>query len=39
MDFDFPANHRVKLIESEKKNKPIELARELKKKTQTNCGT
>ena len=32
--FVFPANHRVKSKESEKKDKYLDLARELK-----NCGT
>ena len=31
MDFTIPADHRVKLKESEKRNKYIYLARELKK--------
>ena len=31
MDFTIPANHRVKLKESEKKNKYLNLVRELKK--------
>ena len=31
MDFAVPANHRIKLKESEKKNKYLDLARELKK--------
>ena len=31
MDFAVPADHRVKLKESEKKNKYLDLARELKK--------
>ena len=31
MDFTIPANHRVKLKESEKKDKYLDLARELKK--------
>ena len=31
VDFAVPANHRVKLKESEKKNKYLDLARELKK--------
>ena len=33
MDFAVPADHRVKLKESEKRDKYLELARELKKKT------
>ena len=32
-NFTVPANHRVKLKESEKKNKYLDLARELKKNT------
>ncbi len=32
MDFAVPADHRVKLKESEKKDKDLDLARELKKK-------
>ena len=35
VDFAVPADHRVKLKESEKKNRYLNLARELKK----NCGT
>ena len=31
VDFAVPANHKVKLKESEKKNKYLDLARELKK--------
>ena len=31
MNFAVPANHRIKLKESEKKNKYLDLARELKK--------
>ena len=31
MDFAVPADHRVKLNESEKKDKKLDLARELKK--------
>ena len=31
MDFAVPANHRVKLKESEKKDKYLDLTRELKK--------
>ena len=31
MDFSVPADHRVKLKESEKKDKHLDLARELKK--------
>ena len=31
MDFDVPANHKVKLKEGEKKDKCLDLARELKK--------
>ena len=31
MDFAVPANHKVKLKESEKKDKYLDLARELKK--------
>ena len=31
VDFDLPANHRVKLKESEKRDKYLDLARELKK--------
>ena len=31
MDFAVPADHRVKLKESEKRNKYLDLARELKK--------
>ena len=31
MDFDVPAGHRIKLKESEKKDKYLDLARELKK--------
>ena len=31
MDFAVPANHRIKLKESEKKDKYLDLARELKK--------
>ena len=38
VDFAVPADHRIKLKESEKKDKYIDLARELKKK-QKNCGT
>ena len=34
VDFTIPADHRVKLKESEKKAKYLDLARELK-----NCGT
>ena len=34
MDFAVPAEHRVKLKESEKKDKYLDLSRELK-----NCGT
>ena len=30
-DFVFPANHRIKLKECEKKDKYLDLARELKK--------
>ena len=33
MDFAVPADHRVKLKESEKKNKYLDLSRRLKKKT------
>ena len=32
MDFGLPADHRVKLKESEKKDKFLDIARELKKK-------
>ena len=32
MDFAVPADHRIKLKESEKKDKYIDVARELKKK-------
>ena len=32
MDFAVPAHHRVKLKESEKRDKYLDLARELKKK-------
>ena len=32
VDFAVPADHRIKLKESEKKDKYLELARELKKK-------
>ena len=32
MDFTVPADHKVKLKESEKKNKYLDLARKLKKK-------
>ena len=35
VDFAVPADHRIKLNESEKKDKYLDLARELKKK----CGT
>ena len=35
MDFAVPADHRGKLKESEKNDKYLEFARELKK----NCGT
>ena len=45
MDFAVPAEPRVKLKESEKRNKYVDLARELKKKTMedesygdTNCN-
>ena len=31
MDFAVPANHRIKLMENEKKAKYLDLARELKK--------
>ena len=31
MDFDVPADHRLKLKESEKKDKHLDLVRELKK--------
>ena len=34
MNFDVPADYRVQLKEVEKKNKYLDLARELKK----NCG-
>ena len=34
-DFAIPADHRIKLKECEKKDKYLDLARELKK----NCGT
>ena len=37
VDFAVPAYHRVKLNENEKKDKYLDLARELKK--QTNWGT
>ena len=33
MNFAVPADHRLKLKESEKKDKYLDLARELKKKT------
>ena len=33
VDFSVPADHRVKLKEGEKKDKYLDLARELKKKT------
>ena len=33
MDFVVPADHRIKLKEREKKDKYLDLARELKKKT------
>ena len=33
VDFAVPADHRIKLKESEKKGKYLDLARELKKKT------
>ena len=35
MDFAFPTDHKVKLNESEKKDKYQDIAREVKK----NCGT
>ena len=35
-DFAVPADHKVKLKESEKKNKYLELARELKEKIMEN---
>ena len=35
IDFAVPADHRINLKESEKKDKYLDLARELKK----NCGT
>ena len=44
VDFAVPADHRVKLKENEKKNKYVDFARELKKKSiehesdsNTNC--
>ena len=33
MDFVVPADHRVKLKESEKRDKYLDLAKEMKKKT------
>ena len=36
MDFDVPANHRVKIKENEKIDKYLDLARELKKKIATH---
>ena len=38
MDFAFPANHKVKLKESEKKDKHLNLARELKKTLEHESG-
>ena len=38
MDFAVPADHRVKLKEGEKKNKYLELARELKKSLYNWCA-
>ena len=35
MDFAVPADHRIKVKESEKKDKSLDLARELKKKKKT----
>ena len=38
MDFGLPADYKVKLKESEKKNKYFDLARKLKKKTMEHEG-
>ena len=37
VDFDVPADHRIKLKECEKKDKNIDLDRELKKKNYGTC--
>ena len=37
VDFDVPADHRIKLKESEKKDKYLDLARELKKLSNMKC--
>ena len=39
MDFAVPADHRIKLEESEKKNKYLDLARELKKIVENGQNT
>ena len=39
VDFSVPADHRIKLKRSEKKDMYLDLARELKKTKQTNNGT
>ena len=39
MDFAVPADNRIKLKESEKEDKYLDLAREMKKKTTKNYGT
>ena len=38
VDFAVPADHRIKLAECEKKDKYLDLARELKKKTMEHAG-
>ena len=38
MDCSLPADHRIKLKECEKKDKYVDLARELKKKTMEHEG-
>ena len=38
MDFAVPADHRIKLKECEKKDKNLDLARELEKKTMEHEG-
>ena len=38
VDFAVPADHRIKLKECEKKNKYLDLARELKKDNYRNCN-
>ena len=38
VDFSVPADHRIKLKECEKKDKYLDLARELKKKTMEHAG-